>query len=258
MKVTYPMPALRISEYVQEILVIENFQVTNPFVLPLFANGKPSLLFQTAKGEIRGSTNNLTLFGQTIFPDTLTIKEDFTLIAYFFKPYTLEALFGISAGELTDSPIDLNLLPAAIRTGLQEQLLNASSTTEMITLLDNYIFSLITKIQTDVRVIKYAIEKITGDPSKKNLSAVQQDLYITERTFQRLFKRSIGILPTQFRRISQFDSAFQQLNRRRFHQLTDVAFNHGYADQSHFIRAFKEFTGLTPKEYLTGFRPPAK
>jgi hypothetical protein len=123
MNVAYLPPALKIAEYVQEILVIGNYQVSTPFVLPLFANGRPTLLFQTAKGQIGSSANHLTLFGQTVFPTSLTIKEDFTLIAYFFKPYTLNSLFGVSAQELTDSPVDLNLLSPAIRANLQEQLL---------------------------------------------------------------------------------------------------------------------------------------
>ncbi|WP_343703278.1 AraC family transcriptional regulator [Chitinophaga sp.] len=250
MKATYLTPAASIAEYVQEILVIEHFRVTTPFVLPIFANGMPTLLFQTAGGQIGNATNNLTLFGQTVFPDTLTITENFTLIAYFFKPYALNTLFGVSARELTDSPIDLNLLPAPVRAGLQEQLLNAATSAEMMALLDKYILSLTTKIKTDVRIIKYAVEKIAGAPSKKNLAEVQQELYMTGRTFQRLFEKNIGIVPTQYRRISQFNAAFRQLNGRRFKSLTDLSFHHGYADQSHFIRTFKEFTALTPGEYL--------
>lgn len=250
MKATYLTPAASIAEYVQEILVIEHFRVTTPFVLPIFANGMPTLLFQTAGGQIGNATNNLTLFGQTVFPDTLTITENFTLIAYFFKPYALNTLFGVSARELTDSPIDLNLLPAPVRAGLQEQLLNAATSAEMMALLDKYVLSLTTKIKTDARIIKYAVEKIAGAPSKKNLAEVQQELYMTGRTFQRLFEKNIGLIPTQYRRISQFNAAFRQLNGRRFKSLTDLSFQHGYADQSHFIRTFKEFTALTPGEYL--------
>ncbi|GAA0554882.1 AraC family transcriptional regulator [Chitinophaga japonensis] len=257
MQVTYLPPAIRVAEYVREILVIEDCRVTNPFVLPLFANGTPTLLFQTAKGQIGHATNNLTLFGQTVFPDTLTIREDFTLIAYFFQPYALNSLFGVSAQELTDNPIDLNLLPAQVRAGLQEQLLNATGSSEMIALLDNYIFSLTTRIKTDMRIIKYAVEKIASAPSKKNLAVVQQELYMTGRTFQRLFRKNIGIIPTQFRRISQFNAAFRQLNQLQFKNLTDLSFSNGYADQSHFIRAFREFTSLTPGEYLA-YRQPAE
>jgi AraC-like DNA-binding protein len=31
--------------------------------------------------------------------------------------------------------------------------------------------------------------------------------------------------------------------------LTDLAYENEYFDQAHFIKDFKEFTGLTPKEF---------
>src|ERR1044072_7004083 len=120
MKVSNPIPCEKISHYVDRILVIENALVTNPFTLLLYANGAPTLLFQTAKGTIKANSNNLTLFGQTVFPETLTIRDNFTLIAYFFKPFALFALFGVSAQELTNNPIDLNLLAPSKTQQLQE------------------------------------------------------------------------------------------------------------------------------------------
>ncbi|MNL65149.1 DNA-binding transcriptional activator FeaR [compost metagenome] len=67
---------------------------------------------------------------------------------------------------------------------------------------------------------------------------------------QRLFENNVGMSAKLFRRVCQFDASFQRLNQLQFDKLSDVAFEHGYADQSHFIRVFREFTGLTPKEYL--------
>lgn len=250
MKAWYPKPSDKVSEFVQSILIIEHGPVASPFVLPLFANGKPTLLFQTAKGRIRNATNTLTLFGQTILPDTLTINEPFTLIAYFFKPYSLTALFGLSPLELTDHPIDLNYFSPSVTKNLQEQILNASSTERMIALMDQYLSGLMAKIKKDIRLIKYATEKIASNPGKKILTETQQALHLTERTFQRMFENHIGISPNQYRRIVQFNAAFEDLNRRKFKQLTELAFKYHYADQSHYIRAFKEFTHLTPKDYL--------
>lgn len=250
MKASHPIPNPKIAEFVQGMLVIEDHDVIKPIVLPLFANGTPTLLFQTTKGQLSNGSNYLTLFGQTVFPDSLTLKGNFTLIAYFFKPYSLISLFGVSAHELTDNPIDLNLLAPATTGRLQEQLLNASSTQDMISLLDNYIFSLITKIRSEVQIIQYATDAIAKNPSKDVLVHVQRELYVTERTFQRLFQKNVGISPNQYRRVCQFNAAFQQLNGRKFRSLTDIAFGHGYADQSHFIRAFKEFTNITPTDYL--------
>ena len=255
MKSISPIPAKKISEYVHGILVIENFYIVKPFVLPLYANGSPTLLFQTVKGEIKESSNHFTLFGQTVFPDTLTIKENFTLIAYFFKPFALYSLFGVSASELTDNPINMNLLAPSATRELQEQLLNASSLDKMISLLDDYIFSLITKVKIESKFIQFSTSKIAEHPSKETLLNVQQELFVTERTFQRMFEKNVGIPPNQYRRICQFNTAFRQLQLRKFNKLTDIAFENGYADQSHYIRSFREFTGITPKDYLNFGNP---
>ena len=248
MNVTYKKPTDKLSEYVQDILVIENYHVTVPFCLPLFANGTPTLLFHTAQGQFKKNSGYLTLFGQTILPDKLQIKDNFTLIAYFLKPYSLISLFGISAQELTDKPVDFNLLSK--KTDLQEQLLNSDTASEMILVLDNYIFSLIPKNNKDKPLIKYAAEKIFKCPTRHILSEIQKDICVTERTLQRMFEKNIGVSPNQFRKIHQFNRAFRQLNNRQFQNLSDIAYDNDYADQSHYIRAFKEFTNITPKEYL--------
>jgi Domain of unknown function (DUF6597) len=200
MKLKNLTPNDKIAEYVERILVIENYQITNPFSLPLFANGLPTLVFKSTKGTIRNSsTTHLTLFGQTILPEALTFREDFTLIAYFFKPYSLLSIFGVTAMELTDKPIDLNLLAPQKTNGLQEQLLNAGTTEKKIGLLDNYISNLISNAKSDCPIIKYAATKIAHHPSKEVLIGVQKELHITERTFQRIFEKNIGIAPGLYR-----------------------------------------------------------
>ncbi|MBS1663780.1 MAG: helix-turn-helix transcriptional regulator [Bacteroidetes bacterium] len=257
MKVTNGTPTGIIAEYVERVLIIEDHRIVSPFSLPLFANGSPTLVFATAKGTIQNNrTTYLTLFGQTILPETFTFTEDFSLIAYFFKPYALASLFGITGTELTDRPIDLNLLDYKKTISLQDQLLNAPSTQARLDLLDTYIINLINTTQTDCAIIKYASTQLTDHPSANITSLAQKDLYLTLRTFQRMFEKQVGISPNLYKRIRQFNSAFQQLNNRSFTKLSDLAFANGYADQSHFIRTFKEFTNLTPNEYLNlGNRP---
>jgi AraC-like DNA-binding protein len=77
-----------------------------------------------------------------------------------------------------------------------------------------------------------------------------QQLNLTERTFQRIFKKYVGITANEYRRICQFQMAFYQLKARQFDKLTDVVYDNGYFDQSHYTRSFKEFTNTTPNEYL--------
>lgn len=257
MKVKNLNPNPKVGEYVDRILVVENYQISTPFFLPLFANGSPTLLFTSSKGNIGNNHGaNLTIFGQTIVPETLVLHENFILIAYFFKPFSLLPIFNVPARELTDQPVDLRLLPLRKTAELRERLLNADSAEDMITILDDYISGLIIDSKGGSSLIKYATDKILQDPSSEILTLLQEEMHITERTFQRLFEKNIGIAPNLYRRVCQFNSAFQQLSSRNYHKLSDIAFQNGYADQSHYIRSFKEFTRLVPKEYLNfGAKP---
>ncbi len=246
-----PQPGIRVAEYVERLLVIENFQTGKSFSLPLFANGSPTLLFISEKGMLGNkSAAHLTLFGQTLLPDTLAFTGEFILIAYFFKPYSLNSLFGIMAPELTDSPIDLGLVIPKKITDLEKQLLHAGTTEVRLALLDQFITGLIADAGDDHSAIQYAVNKIARQPAPEILLKVQKELHVTERTFQRMFEKNIGISPNLYRRVCQFNSAFQQLNNRNYSRLSDLAFQNGFADQSHFVRSFKEFTNLSPTEYL--------
>jgi AraC-like DNA-binding protein len=250
MRVQNIIPTRKIAEYVDRILVIENDNLLQSFVLPLYANGVPTLLYKSVKGKLGNfDSNYLTLFGQTISPESLTLNEDFTLIAYFLKPHCLISLFGIPAFELTDKPIDLNLLSKKTNS-LQETLLNCETIETMISTLDNYIYRLTLDSKNISDAIVYASKKIASNYSKESLIDVQKELNISERTFQRMFEKNIGISPNTYRRIRQFNSAFTDLNLRNYNNLSDIAYKHGYADQSHYIRAFKEFTKINPSEYL--------
>ena len=74
-------------------------------------------------------------------------------------------------------------------------------------------------------------------------------MHLSERSFERKFKSQVGISAKLFSRICRFQSSFQQFINEDFNTLTDIAFEHTYSDQSHFIRSFKEFAGLSPLQF---------
>jgi AraC-like DNA-binding protein len=252
MEAYFAVPHDSISGYVDRILVIESKGQLNPFTLPLYANGVPTLLFTSVKGKLGGATaSHLTLFGQTVSPEKLTLTGDFILIACFFKPYALLPLFGIEGHEVTDKPVELRLIPNQISVStLKEKLLNTKTVSASIAILNDYIRQIINHSKESSPLLGHATTAIFKNYSKDVLTALQRELHMTERSFQRLFHKGMGINPSTYRRICQFNAAFYDLNRNNYKNLSDIAFHHGYADQSHYIRTFREFTSITPAEYL--------
>lgn len=69
--------------------------------------------------------------------------------------------------------------------------------------------------------------------------------YVNER-----FKRAVGITPKVFSRILRLDALLLALDPSQQVNWAEHAHNYGFYDQSHFNRDFRNFTGLTPSEYL--------
>ena len=73
---------------------------------------------------------------------------------------------------------------------------------------------------------------------------------ISERQFQRRFKNQVGISPKKFQRIIRFEKALDILTKSNYGQLTQVAYETGYVDQSHFIKDFSAFSGMSPYDFI--------
>jgi AraC-like DNA-binding protein len=72
---------------------------------------------------------------------------------------------------------------------------------------------------------------------------------ITSRYLQKLFVQYTGLTPKLYSKIHRFQNSLQLVIRNES-PLTAIAYDCGYFDQSHFIREFKSFTGITPSGYM--------
>lgn len=133
---------------------------------------------------------------------------------------------------------------------LSEQLLHTDSTGERINILSAYLFAQIRRNnrQQDEK-IQFALSLILRSRGNISLKELQKNTQLSERSFERRFKQSIGITPKLFSRICRFQASLKQLRKNNYSKLSDIAFENEYADQSHFIRTFQEFAGFSPYQY---------
>lgn len=217
------------------------------------ADGCPGLIFQHAdKGIFSQNGKELPdvfLFGQTTRHAEIGIRGEFSTVGVYLYPHAIRSVFGFSAGELTDTCMDADLLANKQQLHLSEQLANAT-TSQQVDLLLAFLSSQIKQHHDQQNgPMQYALTQIIQSKGLVALKQLHEYLQLTERTFERHFKQYTGISPKLFSRICRFQSSLQQLRSRDFEKLSDIAFENSYADQSHFIRAFKEFAGISPQQY---------
>ncbi len=247
----YKTPNHLLSGYIRTVLVLEGCAQPDPDNLPLFTNGMPALFCKTEK-ENSGNEMiiQLSLFGRSVPEEHWNVTADMTIIAYFFKPFALATTFNIPANKLNKEPIDLSSWSPHKINALKTQLIHASSTSRKVEVLDNLLMHQLTQNKKECEIIQNITDQIIYNPGTEILAEVLEKFKLNERKFQRIFKKYVGVTPNQYRRICQFHISFAQLRAKDFEKLSDVAYDNGFADQSHFIRSFKEFTQITPNDYL--------
>jgi AraC family transcriptional regulator len=81
-----------------------------------------------------------------------------------------------------------------------------------------------------------------------SLSAIAEELGMSQYYFCHLFKRSTGISPHQYL-IRQRVERSKILLKQRDRTVTSIALECGFASSSHFAKCFRQLTGLNPKEF---------
>ena len=106
-------------------------------------------------------------------------------------------------------------------------------------------------IRDKLRRIDAAMQRIYVAP-QTSVTELSSIACLSRKQFERLFSALVGINPKEYTRIVRFQKALA-LMQCQFGVVinqAEIAYASGYADQSHFIREFKQFCGYTPVSLL--------
>lgn len=188
------------------------------------------------------------LYGQATTCRTLGTAGRLCAVGLYFQPHALRSLFGLQADAHTDACFDLT---KTFRDAANANaVLHAADAPAAMAALNEHFTALrvinASLHDTPIAQAAAALVQAKGDA---DLDALIRISGLTTRTFERRFKKSIGIPLRLFARIRRFQHTLQLLREGRYGKLSDIAYAADYADQSHYIRSFKEFTGISPLEY---------
>lgn len=249
------VPEKSVSLFVKGIWVFEENDPNRKTSLPFFADGYPGLMFQETENGLLVNPHKkrmptFFLYGQTINPIEIEIEGTYKLIVFQLYPFVLNSFFKVSPQTINDNCYDLEQLREIdIQTFVKQ--LHATKTTigktQNITSLLYHLFEARKQV-LDFKV-KQVIEFILKTKGRESINNLVAKLKLKERTLERRFLNEVGLSPKKFSKIIQFQFSLEQLTLKDFVKLTDIVYENGYADQSHFIKVFKAFTGKTPKTF---------
>lgn len=242
--------------FVNCIMTDESMAANSHTNIPLYADGYPGIMFQQSDNGLyllpkKKKLSELFLYGQTLAPVSLDVNGPFKFIVIQLYPFAAKYLLGIDPKALNDDCYDLLQIDHIDIEAYRNQLINADTLAQQVQIISALMLQLIqfNKV-TDNDKTQQAIAIILKQRGQIKVQELLEQLYITERTFERNFISQVGLTAKQFAKIIQFQYALHKLTEANFNKLIEVGFDSGFTDQSHFIRAFKKYTGQTPAYFL--------
>jgi len=250
-----PLPK-SLEPFARDIFLLQRDDTETEKKLPFYADGYAGIIYSRSEHPfyqhpLNKKLSDFYLYGQTIEPITLNVKGAFQLICMRLYPFAMCILLGVHPRELKDDCYDLRRVKNVSAGNTLSRLAHMTNWEDSGEILADYFQQLLQNaaINPDYR-IKLAINLILQTNGTMSIQELREKLGVTERTLERHFLKEIGITAKQFARIIQFRSAMTQMTETDYVNLTDVGYDNRFADQSHFIRSFKRYTGKTPREFL--------
>lgn len=180
-----------------------------------------------------------------------------TMMGVEFKPGGAYPFLGFSMSKLRDSCVDLDSIWGREAMEVRHKIQETRSEAEKFFLLESWLLGRLHPDRETPHEIEQAIRLIQMCGPALRISAIAKLLNISHKKFLKRFEDIVGVTPKYYSRICRFQRALQTISRNGSVDLTAVAVGSDYFDQSHFIKEFEEFAGMTPGEYLRvrGFFP---
>lgn len=163
---------------------------------------------------------------------------------YGFLPF---ATIPIKAMENTAVPLEALFGEAGAQIG--RNILQATSTEERIALIETFLRQRLTDAATIDQIVASTVETILTANGHLSVDALARQTLVHRRQLLRKFSSAIGLSPKQLSKTIRLQAALKMLLDKKDARLVTLAYAGEYYDQAHFIKDFREFTGLTPKEF---------
>ena len=176
--------------------------------------------------------------------------EDASVMGVHFKPGGAFPFLGPAADELLDTHVSLQDIWGGGALEIRERLSAERTAARRFQILQDALLSrLVCRSERHPAVLS-ALDYFRRDPSRAVIGKLARDVGLSNRRFTDVFNFQVGVKPKLFVRIERFQRLLQKVHILPVVDWAQLALEQGYFDQSHLIRDFVAFSGLSPADYL--------
>ena len=187
---------------------------------------------------ITGITDGYKIFKNSANIGTVLIYFTETGFSHFASP-PANKLFNLSLS--LDDVFNKNKV-----TEVEEKLSIATTDKHRIKVVEQFLVSQLKDIESDKLIIE-AVKLIYQSNGTIRIKELNEKLFISQSPFEKRFRKVVGTSAKKFASIVRFNTVLDNLNNTK--SLTEICYENNFFDQAHFIKDFKQFTGVTPENF---------
>ncbi len=173
------------------------------------------------------------------------------IMAARFNPEGLIHFITVPITELENKAVEIEKVFGEKGKQLEEEVFAAIDNLTRIKLIETFLLSFLTDPTIINAITKSCVEAILQSQGQLPVLELADKMNVNRRNLERKFISAIGMSPKQLSRVVRLQTAIKMLQQNNFTNLTSLAYENGYYDQAHFIKDFKEFTGISPRQFFT-------
>jgi AraC-like DNA-binding protein len=193
------------------------------------------------------------LFGQISTYGRVASKGNMKLAIVVFTPLGLYPFVQDDVSRYSNSLTPISQIPTIdFPEELKVQLSNGIHSSQSVDLIEQYLKNHFKQVPEKFKKTKLdlVLESIFQSDGLVNVVELAEVFGKSKRSLETYFKSRIGLSPKLFCRIVRFHAVYNQLMAATESDFFGLILKFRYADQSHFIKDFVEFTGFTPRKHL--------
>lgn len=259
----FSKPSIFLSQYVKHYWAIEDCVPNDAeHIQRIVPNGLMELMFYLGNkpkslDKNKNISENTILSGQQKCYYDIVVSGKLSLFSISFQPYGAKMFFNIPSNEFYDKNIPLKYFLKDVVDKLECTLFESDTFDEKIRIVESFLFNQLRNNSKEYEIsrIMRSIALINQANGLIDIETLSSSAYLSRKQYERTFAEYIGSSPKQFLRTVRFQNLLHKKYIYRNINLTELAYNCGYYDQSHMINEFKILTGITPTQYFSECEP---
>jgi AraC-like DNA-binding protein len=178
-------------------------------------------------------------------PVQIQLPERQMFIGIQLQPLAVKKILGVPGSAFSDMIVDLDLLDKAFHS-IWHQLADQTDFQNRISVLSGWIEKKLPDWQPQEKMINHFLSGV--DRHDLSVTELARSLCYSPRQLSRKMTEATGMNTEEILLYKKYLHAVDLIHHSGL-SLTKIAHQSHFADQSHFIKSFKAYSGMTPGEY---------